>query len=215
MNKPSFLAGVIVTVACYFALSEFIQNKNTPGPFDSSAKDASTWTKDYNQKLRDDLNFDADPAQDAATEGLVRMFRKNIKDESKTSVVWNREDFDFLDSMTVESDEEFTINPSLLRQAKLNNEAGLYKIRTGVYQVRGLDLAVMSFIRGTNGWIVVDPLTSKETAAKGMELFFNFLKHNSSAPPEDTGVPVAVSAVIFYALSYRSLWWHIRRAGQG
>ena len=41
---------------------------------------------------------------------------------------------------------------------------GLYEVVPGIYQVRGFDLANISFIRGKTGWIVIDPLTVKETA---------------------------------------------------
>lgn len=61
-----------------------------------------------------------------------------------------------------------SVNPSLWRQAKLNNLHGLYKVTDGVYQLRGYDLAVMSIIEGKSGWIVVDPLTSRETAARAL-----------------------------------------------
>lgn len=61
-----------------------------------------------------------------------------------------------------------SVNPSLWRQAQLNNSQGLYKVAEGVYQLRGYDLANMSLIEGKSGWIVVDPLTSKETAARAL-----------------------------------------------
>jgi alkyl sulfatase BDS1-like metallo-beta-lactamase superfamily hydrolase len=61
-----------------------------------------------------------------------------------------------------------SVNPSLWRQAKLNNLHGLFKVTDGVYQLRGYDLAVMSIIEGKTGWIVVDPLTSRETAARAL-----------------------------------------------
>ncbi|MGY0219412.1 alkyl/aryl-sulfatase [Endozoicomonadaceae bacterium StTr2] len=198
MNKKSFLAGVIVTVGCYFAWSEFFQNHNIPGTFDDSAKGASESTQKANQAVFEDLPFE-DSLPTVASDGLLTPFEKNIEVETETgmNVVWNREDFEFLDSMEVKPYKDFTVNPSLLRQAKLNNEAGLYKIRNGVYQVRGLDLAVMSFIRGENGWIVVDPLTSKETAAKGMELFFEYLGSKDKVALKDAAVNRVVSAVIF------------------
>ena len=63
-----------------------------------------------------------------------------------------------------------SVNPSLWRQAQLNNNHGLYKVAEGVYQLRGYDLATMSLIEGKSGWIVVDPLTSEETAARAMAL---------------------------------------------
>jgi alkyl sulfatase BDS1-like metallo-beta-lactamase superfamily hydrolase len=38
-----------------------------------------------------------------------------------------------------------------------------------VYQVRGYDLANISFIKGDTGWIVFDPLTAKETARAALD----------------------------------------------
>jgi alkyl sulfatase BDS1-like metallo-beta-lactamase superfamily hydrolase len=60
------------------------------------------------------------------------------------------------------------VHPGLWRQAKLNSLHGLYKVTDGIYQLRGYDLAVMSIIESKNGWIVVDPLTSRETATRAM-----------------------------------------------
>lgn len=61
-----------------------------------------------------------------------------------------------------------SVNPSLWRQAALNNRHGLYKVADGIYQLRGYDLATMSIIEGASGWIVVDPLTAEETAARAL-----------------------------------------------
>jgi alkyl sulfatase BDS1-like metallo-beta-lactamase superfamily hydrolase len=38
-----------------------------------------------------------------------------------------------------------------------------------IYQVRGFDLANISFIKGDTGWIVFDPLTAKETAKAALD----------------------------------------------
>ncbi|GAA6170031.1 alkyl/aryl-sulfatase [Sessilibacter corallicola] len=129
-------------------------------------------------------------------------------------IYWPREDYDFLNEhhhpfrSTDSKYSEYRINPSLLRMAKLNNkagiddisknaiEAGVYQagdIEGKIYQVRGLDLAVMSFIwspgitDGDNptppGWIVVDPLTSEETARQGYQLFLDAAEiPNRNAP---------------------------------
>ena len=74
------------------------------------------------------------------------------------------EDWAFL-----EGDAPPTVNPSLWRQAKLNNKAGLYKVVDGIHQLRGFDLANMTLIDGEHGWIVIDPLTSEETARQALE----------------------------------------------
>jgi alkyl sulfatase BDS1-like metallo-beta-lactamase superfamily hydrolase len=57
-----------------------------------------------------------------------------------------------------------SVHPSLWRQARLNNLHGLYRVTDGVHQVRGYDLSNMTLIEGETGWIVVDPLTVRETA---------------------------------------------------
>lgn len=46
---------------------------------------------------------------------------------------------------------------------------GLYEVVPDrIYQVRGFDLANISFVKGDTGWIVFDPLTAKETAAAAL-----------------------------------------------
>jgi alkyl sulfatase BDS1-like metallo-beta-lactamase superfamily hydrolase len=61
-----------------------------------------------------------------------------------------------------------TVNPSLWRHAQLNAQVGLYKVMDGVYQLRGFDIANLTLIEGKTGWIVVDPLTTKESARFAM-----------------------------------------------
>ena len=61
-----------------------------------------------------------------------------------------------------------TVHPALWRHAQLNARAGLYKVMDGVYQLRGFDIANLTLIQGKTGWIVVDPLTSRESARHAM-----------------------------------------------
>ncbi|HEY8516828.1 MAG TPA: alkyl sulfatase dimerization domain-containing protein [Candidatus Binatia bacterium] len=79
--------------------------------------------------------------------------------------VWNLDDYAFLSG-----DAPPTVHPSLWRQAQLNTRAGLFEVVDGIYQVRGLDLANVTFVRGDSGWIVIDPLTSEETARAALAL---------------------------------------------
>ncbi len=57
-----------------------------------------------------------------------------------------------------------SIHPSLQRIGRLNNNFGLHEVVPGIYQTRGMDLANMTFVRGRTGWIVVNPITTTETA---------------------------------------------------
>jgi len=68
----------------------------------------------------------------------------------------------------IEGKAPATVNPSLWRHAMLNAQIGLFKVTDGIYQLRGFDIANMTLIEGKSGWIVVDPLTSKETAAAAL-----------------------------------------------
>jgi alkyl sulfatase BDS1-like metallo-beta-lactamase superfamily hydrolase len=76
------------------------------------------------------------------------------------STVWDMPSYEFIQGEAPDS-----VNPSLWRQEKLNNHHGLFEVTKGVYQLRGFDLSNMSIIEGDSGWIIVDPLTTKETAA--------------------------------------------------
>ncbi|WP_246203005.1 alkyl/aryl-sulfatase [Sphingomonas lacunae] len=64
-----------------------------------------------------------------------------------------------------------TVNPRLWRQARRNAQHGLFEVvPDAIWQVRGYDLSVMTIIRGSTGLIIVDPLTSEESAAAGLAL---------------------------------------------
>ena len=52
----------------------------------------------------------------------------------------------------------------------MNAQHGLYEICEDFYQVRGFDTSNVTFIRGETGWVVIDPLTTAETAAAAYEL---------------------------------------------
>ena len=80
-------------------------------------------------------------------------------------MVWDMTGLDYLDGARPD-----TVNPSLWRQAQLNALYGLFEVKEGIYQVRGYDLANVTFIRGDTGWIVVDPLTATETMKAAKEL---------------------------------------------
>jgi alkyl sulfatase BDS1-like metallo-beta-lactamase superfamily hydrolase len=82
------------------------------------------------------------------------------------NVAWDMERYEFLD----EPEKINSVHPSLLRISELNNNYGLYEVIPGIYQVRGFDLANVTFVRGKTGWIVFDPLTALETSRAAKEL---------------------------------------------
>jgi alkyl sulfatase BDS1-like metallo-beta-lactamase superfamily hydrolase len=65
-----------------------------------------------------------------------------------------------------------SVNPGLWRQSQLESETGLFQVIDRIYQVRGYDISVITFIEGDTGVIVVDPLTTAEPAAAAADLYF-------------------------------------------
>ncbi|MGH8353105.1 MAG: alkyl/aryl-sulfatase, partial [Pseudomonas sp.] len=115
----------------------------------------------------DQLPF-ADRADfEAASRGRIAGFDGVIKDAAGQPV-WDLSAYRFLnDNRPADS-----VNPSLWRQAQLNNIAGLFQVSERLYQIRGFDLSNMNIIEGDSGLIIMDPLITTETARAGLELYF-------------------------------------------
>ncbi|WP_286295278.1 alkyl/aryl-sulfatase [Vibrio apostichopi] len=169
------------SIIAFSVLSVLSWNAQASNDITNQPKDASSYTTQKNETLKQYLDFANTADFDAASKGFIAKWpEKTIKDKDG-NVVWDFSKYDFLNG----EKDIATINPSLQRMAKLNNITGLFKVKDGVYQVRGFDLSVMTFIRGEKGWVVIDPLISPETAEAGLTL----LKQHVEDKP--------VSAVIF------------------
>jgi alkyl sulfatase BDS1-like metallo-beta-lactamase superfamily hydrolase len=81
------------------------------------------------------------------------------------NVVWNLAAHDYIAGAAPD-----TVNPSLWRHIGLLRKHGLFQVAEGVWQVRGFDVSNMTVVRGATGWILIDPLTTRETAAAALEL---------------------------------------------
>jgi len=124
---------------------------------------ASQFTIAKNKAVAEQLALDDKRDFEQAKRGLIA---RDDNLEIKTAdgeVIWRMNDYDFIQGAAPD-----TVNPSLWRQASLNNLHGLYEVAEGIYQLRGYDLSNMTLIEGQTGWIVVDPLTTKETATAAL-----------------------------------------------
>ena len=81
-------------------------------------------------------------------------------------IAWDMERYHFL----LEGKDFDSVHPSLERQSVLNMNYGLYEVIPGIYQVRGFDLANITFVKGETGWTVFDPTTAAETARAALGL---------------------------------------------
>jgi alkyl sulfatase BDS1-like metallo-beta-lactamase superfamily hydrolase len=130
--------------------------------FDPKGKLPSKYTIEAQQHQRGILPFSDTRDIDEAKKGFIAApDYRQIKAEAGL-VAWDMASYEWL----LQGKDFDSIHPSLQRQAILNMEYGLYELLPDkIYQVRGFDLANISFIKSYTGWIVFDPLTAKETAA--------------------------------------------------
>ena len=160
------LASLAVATSCKPASPPATAGGAAFGHFDPKGKPPSATTIARWEELRKVLPL-ADTADFAeARKGFIaEPDYRQIKADAG-HVAWDIGRYDFLlDGKPLQS-----VHPSLQRMAVLNMNYGLFEVVPGIYQVRGFDLANISFVKGRTGWIVIDPLTSKETARAALEL---------------------------------------------
>ncbi len=63
-----------------------------------------------------------------------------------------------------------SVHPGLWRQARLNFNHGLFEVAENTWQVRGYDIANITFMAADRGWLVIDPLTNAAAAAAALGL---------------------------------------------
>ena len=100
-----------------------------------------------------------------ARRGFVATRADPVIKAADGRIVWNLGAYDFVSGASPE-----TVHPALWRHIGLLREHGLFKVSEGLWQVRGFDVSNMTLIAGKTGWIVIDPLTSREVAAAALAL---------------------------------------------
>ena len=132
-------------------------------------KKATKYTKSKNKDFAKSLPVDDGTDAANVARGFIAT-RENPVIEKHEPNAWQPISWDLSKSNFVKGESPETVNPSLWRQAGLTAQHGLYEICEDFYQVRGFDTSNATFIRGNTGWIVIDPLTTAETAAAAYEL---------------------------------------------
>jgi len=138
-----------------------------------------------NQQVTETLPFENQQDFIDAKRGLIASLDSLVTQNEAGENVWDMDDYKFIEYNGIDGEAPSSVNPSLWRQASLNNIHGLFKVKEGIYQLRGFDLANMTLIEGNKGWIVVDPLTAKETA----KMAFDFAQKHLGQKP--------ISAILF------------------
>jgi alkyl sulfatase BDS1-like metallo-beta-lactamase superfamily hydrolase len=150
VNKPAL---TLLTIITTMTLASCDSGNN------QGATDASKYTARTNSNVTAILPFENESDFAEARRGLIASAESLVVKNAANGMTWDRTAYNF-----IEGEAPASVNPSLWRQASLNNMHGLFKVTDGIYQLRGFDLANMSLIESKSGWIIVDPLTTTETA---------------------------------------------------
>lgn len=127
--------------------------------------EVTEFTHAAHAKVRDYLPFEDRTDFDDASRGLIATWPDDQVLRSDGLPSWDIKAHEYLQGECPE-----TVNPSLWRQAQLNNIHGLFKVCDRLYQVRGYDLANISFVEGDTGWIVIDTGMTADFAAAALKM---------------------------------------------
>jgi len=137
-------------------------------------KDAEPATAQANAKVWQELPFSNIEDFTDASKGFIATLPEVVIPRDTGGVAWSLKEYEFLFADKVPP----TVNPSLWRQAVLNMNNGLFKVTegegSGIYQVRGFDLASMMIIESDTGIILIDPMSSVETARAALQLYRHY-----------------------------------------
>lgn len=131
----------------------------------TEAKPASKSTIAAQEKMAADLPVEDGRDSAFADQGYLGTLIDPIIKAKDGKPVWNLDAYTWMDGKSPD-----TVNPSLWRHMGLLRKHGLYALSDNMWQVRGFDVSNMTVIKGKTGWILIDPLTTRDTAAAALRL---------------------------------------------
>lgn len=124
-------------------------------------------TVDFHRLLATELAEDDGRDFEDARRGFIASTEHAEVLRADGFAIWSLRAYGFLEN----EEPAPTVNPSLWRQARLNMHHGLFEVAPRIYQVRGFDIANISFIEGDTGLIIIDCLQVAESAAAALALY--------------------------------------------
>ena len=159
---------ITVVLVASLLLSATAYGQESKAELNAEKKLATQITEDKNAEVYQLLDFDDKQEGEFANQGLITAPESLVIKTEDDELVWSQDAYNF-----IREDKECPAeaNPSLWRNTQYNALYGLFKVTEDIYQVRGYDLANITFVRSQNGWIIMDCGSSKYTAAEALKLF--------------------------------------------
>ena len=143
-----------------------LSTASATGVWAQDAKPASDATVAAQRNVAAQLPAEDGRDLDFADRGFIGTLSDPVITSKDGKPVWNLDAYDWMTDGTSPN----TVNPSLWRHMGLLRRHGLYAVTDNIWQVRGFDVSNMTVIKGQTGWIIIDPLTSRDTAAAALRL---------------------------------------------
>ncbi len=142
-------------------------------------KDPHPQTITANEAVYNELDFSDQQDFADAARGFIGTVPEGTVLNAQGKPIFSHAPFKFLD----EERAPLSANPSLWRLARLNRQHGLFQVSKRIFQVRGLDLANVTFIEGDTGVLVIDAGTFTETGRAARELYYQFRAPDGKRKP--------------------------------
>lgn len=140
---------------------------NFPNVSFATANDPTESTKANNSQWFNRLNFSDNSEQQNAIRGIIESSDSKVIKDENGGIIWSVAKYNYMHDV---KEIPSTVNPSLWQNTLNNSYAGLFKVCDGIYQVRGFDMANMTFIKSDNGWVIFDVMMCRETAEEAVRL---------------------------------------------
>lgn len=138
--------------------------------YSSDRKKPTDCTIEQNRKLARKLGIDEKCCKNqelllSKSHCLRPLPKLELKDENG-NVIWKHEAYDFIDKEKIPE----SVNPSLWLNCRSLYECGVFSVvGKDIVQVRGFDIANITFIRTKTGWIVLDAGSTVEGSKAALE----------------------------------------------
>lgn len=147
---------------------------NDKVPMSVAPREASNATRAVLEQAAQNLPVEDERDFEFAQRGFIASWPEDIIRQEN-----GRPSYDLSGNDFIEGKAPDTVHPSLWRQNRVLRSEGLFRLASGIYQVRNFDNSNVSFVETPNGWIVIDPLTFAEVSAAALKLL---KKHVSDKP---------------------------------
>lgn len=174
----------------------FISNNST-----GSQPVATAFTAESNKAqyiLLGDTTLEKVNTPDYTGDGNCVVYKYNDNEDKVGKVVWSQAEYDFLEK---QYDGNYTVHPSLWNNGRNNHLNGVFRVHDEmpIFQVRGYDMANISFVYTGKSWLIFDTLMSGECTQAAVDLFNAYLDNKCKTICTKVGMGTIEAVIVSHS----------------